>query len=105
MTASVGADAALIAFLRLPRHFQAAHTGLRLSHTAICNLPFGFLLPLNLQLAAVKYNLYVYIREIMKARLRKGKNRSSCTRQQGTLSDELNLVRCVLLQPVGKRYP
>ena len=42
----------------------------------------------------------------MKARLQSKTARSSCSRDgKGALSDELDPVRCVLLQLVGKRYP
>ena len=33
------------------------------------------------------------------------KTRSRCSREQRALFGELDLVRCVLLQLVGKRYP
>ena len=37
--------------------------------------------------------------------LQKERISSSCAREQRTLFKELNLVRCVLLQLVGKRHP
>ena len=41
----------------------------------------------------------------MKAHLRKGKNLIQLHQRVTHLFDELDLVRCGILQPVGKRYP
>ena len=43
-------------------------------------------------------------RERMKARLQRERTRSTCTGELSTRFEELDLVRCVLLQPAGKRY-
>ena len=49
--------------------------------------------------------MYIYKEKKRNRAHERERTRSSCTREQRTLYGELYLVRCVLLQLVGNRYP